>query len=98
MTIPAHAELVGGTPNPFSAEIEQLRKTVAEQAAEIERLNTTPPSLREDLRCVISDLCRQVRDEQHNVKVLTDALELMLKDKWHWEQIATKALAAVKGE
>ena len=43
--------------------IEKLAADRIEQLeAEVERLKTTPAHKREDLRCVISDLCEQLED------------------------------------
>jgi len=100
-------EQLRATVQEQSAEIASLyemnlaqAKTIAEQAAEIERLKTTPASLREDLRCVISDICQQARDEQHKVKVLTDALEAYTDEVTtmeEWLKMRHEALATVKG-
>ena len=43
----------------------RLRQQLAEKDAEIERLKSSPPDKREDLRCVISDLCEQVRERDN---------------------------------
>lgn len=39
-----------------------LLDRIEELEREVERLKTTPPDKREDLRCVVSDLCGQVRE------------------------------------
>lgn len=48
--------------------IEQLE-------AEVERLKTTPAYKREDLHCVVSDLCEQVREAEAERDELKAALE-----------------------
>lgn len=49
------------------AELHELREKVIAQQARITELETTPPDKREDLRCVISDLCHQVRERDEKI-------------------------------
>lgn len=44
---------------------ESLREQLASAKAEIERLKSSTPDKREYLRCVISDLCEQVRERDN---------------------------------
>lgn len=48
-------------------ETKKLRAQVLAQQARIAELETTPPDKREDLRCVISDLCHQVRERDARI-------------------------------
>ena len=50
--------------------IEQLE-------AEVERLKTTPAHKREDLHCVISDICEQVRAREEQLEAVTNQ-----RDEW----------------
>lgn len=49
-------------------------KRIESQAAEIERLKSTPPAQREDLHCVIADLMRQCQESD---ALLRQALVLL---------------------
>ena len=58
--------------------IEKLAADRIEQLeAEVERLKTTPAHKREDLRCVISDLCEQVRAREEQLEAVTNQ-----RDEW----------------
>ena len=57
-----------------SCNVCELESEVARQAAEIERLKSTPPAKREDLHCVIADLMRQCQESD---TLLRQALEAM---------------------
>lgn len=57
-----------------SCNVCELESEVARQAAEIERLKSTPPDQREDLRCVIADLTRQCQESD---ALLRQASELL---------------------
>ena len=59
----------------------QRLQVMREQEAEIERLKLTPPDRREDLRCVISDLCAQVREAERQRDELLAVLEEVRKCK-----------------
>jgi len=59
--------------------IKALRQQLAEKNAEIERLKSTPPEKREDLRCVISDLCDQVRERDQQLAA-SQAREQQLRE------------------
>ncbi len=60
------------------------------QQAEIERLKATPPDKREDLRCVISDLCQQVRDRDAEIEILRHNLDT--EERNHAVEIAARDL------
>lgn len=57
-----------------SGGVGSCLQVMREQEAEIERLKLTPPDKREDLRCVISDLCAQVREAERQRDELLAAL------------------------
>ena len=57
-----------------SCNVCELEAEVERQAAEIERLKSTPPDQREDLRCVIADLMRQCQESD---ALLRQALVLL---------------------
>lgn len=59
-----------------SCNVCELEDEVARQAAEIERLKSTPPDQREDLRCVIADLMHQYQESD---ALLRQALEALAK-------------------
>lgn len=62
------------------AECEALRQQLAEAQAQIESLKTIPPYKREDLCCVISDLCEQVRERDKQLAAAQAHIdELMLE-------------------
>lgn len=48
------------------------------QQARITELETTPPDKREDLRCVISDLCHQVRERDEKIVAQQARIEQLL--------------------
>ena len=54
--------------------MDEAAKRIESQAAEIERLKSTPPDQREDLRCVIADLMRQCQESD---ALLRQALVLL---------------------
>jgi hypothetical protein len=83
-----------------------LTEQLAAAQEEIERLKATPPDKREDLRCVISDLCRQVQErdaklasseqlaaEQLNNKLLREALEAVIKVHGYKSGIPVEAIS-----
>ena len=43
-------------------------------------------------------LCDRIEELEKQRGELLGALELMKRDKWHWEEIRDKAIARVKGE
>jgi chromosome segregation ATPase len=51
----------------YEVLVAQYEADAESQAREIEELKATPPDKREDLRCVISDLCQQVRDRDAEI-------------------------------
>lgn len=55
-------------------DVEATEQLIAKQAAEIERLKSTPPAQREDLHCVIADLTRQCQESD---ALLRQASELL---------------------
>jgi len=77
---------------------------IEELEREVERLKTTPPDKREDLCCVIADLCRYIRERDANIALLREALEIYrdtgLVYLMRQDQIrrCEAALAATEGE
>lgn len=51
----------------LQALLQARNQELALANAEIERLKTSPPEKRQDLHCVISDLCQQVRDRDEQL-------------------------------
>ena len=75
--------------------VKDAAKLLRSQAAEIERLKSTPPDQREDLRCVIADLMRQCQE--------SDALLRQALDAMQWEvggeplpTLMMESIAAIK--
>ena len=74
--------LIGGAPNPFTAEIEQLRTTVQEQAAEIERLNESVKWAMADRN--VATKAFKIKDEQCEVAGKEfDEIQEQLTDSQH---------------
>ena len=78
-------------------------KRIESQAAEIERLKSTPPDQREDLRCVIADLMRQCQESDALLRQALEALEktrAFHQQDWSSEEITPKltrdTIAAIK--
>lgn len=68
------AELMYEKPDSDGHCIE-ASKLIRSQAAEIERLKSTPPAQREDLHCVIADLTRQCQESDALLRQAVEALE-----------------------
>ena len=71
----------------------QRLQVMREQEAEIERLKLTPPDRREDLRCVISDLCAQVREaERQRDELKADAVRYRWLRDNPWDEELTAVI------
>lgn len=84
-------------------DVEATEQLIAKQAAEIERLKSTPPDRREDLRCVIADLMRQCQESDALLRQALEALEktrAFHQQDWSSEEITPKltrdTIAAIK--
>ncbi len=66
--------------SPFGLLIDSAADALESQAREIEELKSTPLDKREDLRCVISDLCQQVRELEINSALTQDDLREEIKE------------------
>ena len=86
-----------------SCNVCELEAEVERQAMEIERLKSTPPDQREDLRCVIADLMRQCQESDALLRQALEALEktrAFHQQDWSSEEITPKltrdTIAAIK--
>lgn len=68
---------------------EALQQQLAKAQAQIGTLKTTPPDKREDLHCVISDLCEQVRAREEQLEAVTNQ-----RDEWVKTACKTPELSA----